>query len=504
VSKSFPDDKINNYILLISKRIAKMNYLLFKSTSYHMKFLLRASMLLILFSCGNEKTSDAIKPNMIYILADDLGYGDLGCYGQQIIHTPRIDRMAREGIRFTNHYSGSTVCAPSRCTLMTGLNTGHARVRGNANVPLRPEDITVAELLKEAGYATALVGKWGLGEAGSTGTPNKQGFDYFYGYLNQIRAHNSYPDYLWRNDQQIPLDNEIEIIQHSYAKGVGSVAREKKTHSQDLFTSEALNFIESNQDSSFFLYLAYTIPHANNEGIPMGEIGMEVPALGMYKDKDWPEAQKAHAAMITYLDKDVGRILDKLQSLGIDERTLVIFTSDNGPHAEGGADPEFFDSNGPLKGMKRDLFEGGIRIPMIAWWPGKIDPETESDHISAFWDFLPTACEIAGVEYTGNTDGISFLPAMLGADQKTHDHLYWEFMELGGCQAVRQGNWKAVKYGMTGSIDVPMQLFDLNNDIGEDNDLANDHPEIIQEMELIIKNSRTPSGEFQFDFEKSE
>jgi len=435
-------------------------------------------------------------------MADDLGYGDLGCYGQKVIQTPRIDKMAAEGVRFTNHYAGSTVCAPSRCTLMTGLHTGHARVRGNANVPLRPEDTTVAELLKTAGYSTALIGKWGLGEAGSTGIPTKKGFDYFFGYLNQIRAHNSYPDFLWRNEEKIELDNEIEVIQDTYARGIGSVARVKNTHSHDLFTDEALGFIENNKDSSFFLYLAYTIPHANNEGIPMGQIGMEVPDLGIYKDKDWPEAQKAHAAMITHMDEDIGKILDQLTDLGIDERTLVIFTSDNGPHAEGGANPDFFDSNGPLKGMKRDLYEGGIRVPMIAWWPKEIIPGTVSDHISAFWDFLPTSCEIAGVDNMGNTDGISYLSALKGERQEKHDYLYWEFMEKGGRQAIRKGNWKAVKYGMTGNTDVPIQLFNLERDLGENMDIAAEHPEIIAEMDSLMQTSRTPSIDFQFDFEK--
>jgi arylsulfatase A-like enzyme len=467
-----------------------------------MKYFLYCSVTLLFCTCASHKNTDELKPNIIYILADDLGYGDLGCYGQKVIQTPRIDKMAAEGVRFTNHYAGSTVCAPSRCTLMTGLHTGHARVRGNANVPLRPEDTTVAELLKTAGYSTALIGKWGLGEAGSTGIPTKKGFDYFFGYLNQIRAHNSYPDFLWRNEEKVELDNEIEVIQDTYARGIGSVARIKNTHSHDLFTDEALGFIENNKDSSFFLYLAYTIPHANNEGIPMGQIGMEVPDLGIYKDKDWPEAQKAHAAMITHMDEDIGKILDQLTDLGIDERTLVIFTSDNGPHAEGGANPDFFDSNGPLKGMKRDLYEGGIRVPMIAWWPREIIPGTVSNHISAFWDFLPTACEIAGVDNIGNTDGISYLPVLKGERQEKHDYLYWEFMEKGGRQAIRKGNWKAVKYGMTGNTDVPIQLFNLERDLGENMDIAAEHPEIIAEMDSLIQTSRTPSIDFQFDFEK--
>jgi len=466
-----------------------------------MRLFLYLSVFILIFSCSN-KTTQNIKPNIIYILADDLGYGDLGCYGQQTIQTPQIDKMAAEGIRFTDHYAGSTVCAPSRCALMTGLHTGHARVRGNANVPLKPDDTTVAELLKKAGYTTALIGKWGLGEAGSTGIPTRKGFDYFFGYLNQIRAHNSYPDYLWRNEEKVPLDNEIEIIQDTYARGIGSVARNKKTHSHDLFTKEAINFIENNKDSSFFLYLAYTIPHANNEGIPMGQIGMEVPDLGIYKDKDWPEAQKAHAAMITYLDKDVGALLAKVRSLGIDQQTLVIFTSDNGPHAEGGANPDFFDSNGSLNGMKRDLYEGGIRVPMIAWWPGKITPGRESHHISAFWDFLPTACEIAHVNYQGKTDGISFLPELLGRDQIEHDFLYWEFFEAGGKRAIRKGNWKAVQNDMSSNPDAPIQVFNLSTDIGEARDISTEHPEVIDEMKNLIGSSRTPSEDFKFNFEK--
>ncbi len=462
------------------------------------KIFLFLSAVLFLVSCSEQ----AAKPNIIYILADDLGYGDLGCFGQTTIKTPELDKMASQGIKFTSHYSGSTVCAPSRCSLMTGLHTGHSRIRGNSRQPLLPEDVTVAELLQQEGYKTGLIGKWGLGEAGSTGVPNKQGFDYFFGYLSQLRAHNSYPEYLWRNEEKAMLDNKVEIIQETYAKGVGSVAREKNTHSHDLFTREALSFIEANKDSSFFLYLAYTIPHANNEGIRMGQIGMEVPDLGIYKDKDWPEAQKAHAAMITYLDKDVGLLLSKLQTLKIAQNTLVIFSSDNGPHAEGGADPEFFNSNGKLRGMKRDLYEGGVRVPTIAWWPGKIAAGSQSDHNSAFWDFLPTACDVAGIPVSVANDGISFYQTMLGGEQKKHDYLYWEFLEKGGRQGVRMGSWKAVKYNMSKNRDAPIQLFDISTDIGEEVDVSDSHPEIVEQMNQIMKSARTPSDVFQFDYEK--
>jgi len=291
------------------------------------------------------------KPNIIFILADDLGYGDLGCYGQTVIQTPALDRMAREGIRFTQCYAGSTVCAPSRCCLMTGLHTGHAHVRGNALVPLRPEDRTVAEVLKDAGYATALIGKWGLGEPESTGVPNRKGFDYFFGYLNQGRAHNYYPEFLWRNEEEFPLQGNVEVQPR--------VSSERVQYSHDLFVSEALQYVEEHQSEPFFLYLALTIPHANNEGGRATGDGMEVPDYGAYKDKDWPNPQKGHAAMISRMDRDVGRLLDTLKALGIDEDTVVFFTSDNGPHKEGGADPEFFKSSGPLRGIKRDLYEGG-------------------------------------------------------------------------------------------------------------------------------------------------
>lgn len=468
----------------------------------HIKLFLSLVLTTIPFGGCSQEPKVSLKPNIIYILADDLGYGDLGCFGQTTIQTPEIDKMATEGIKFTQHYSGSTVCAPSRCTIMTGLHTGHARVRGNATAPLLPEDVTVAELLKGAGYTTGLIGKWGLGEAGSTGIPTRQGFDYFFGYLNQIKAHNSYPEYLWRNEEKVPLDNKVEIIQDTYARGVGSVAREKHTHSHDLFTDEALNFIEQNKDSSFFLYLAYTIPHANNEGIPMGQIGMEVPDFGIYKNEDWPDAQKAHAAMITYLDKDVGKILDKLSLLEIDKNTLVIFTSDNGPHDEGGADPAFFNSSGPLKGMKRDLFEGGIRVPTIAWWPGKITKGSESNHISAFWDFLPTACDVAGVSIPEFTDGISFLPAMIGGPQKEHEYLYWEFMEKGGRQAIRKNNWKGIRYDMTNDPKVPIQLYNLEEDLGEEHDLSEQQPDLVIKINEMMKLAHTPSDIFQFNYEK--
>ncbi len=335
---------------------------------------------------GAESASPvAPRPNIVFILSDDLGYGELGCYGQKLIQTPRIDRMAAEGMHFTNCYAGSTVCAPSRCTLMTGFHTGHCRIRGNAAVPLLPEDVTVAKLLKSAGYATGILGKWGLGEPGSTGVPTRQGFDYWFGYLDQVHAHNYYPDYLWRNETKVPLPNVVE-------KGV---ATKRVVYSHDLFAAESLEFVEKHKNEPFFLYLALTIPHANNEAFTAGKDGMEVPDDKPYSDRAWPRVEKNKAAMITRMDADVGRLLDKLKELGLDERTLVFFTSDNGPHHEGGVDPAFFHAAGPLRGGKRDLYDGGIREPMIARWPGHIAAGQTSNFVWAFWDFLPTAAELA-------------------------------------------------------------------------------------------------------------
>lgn len=464
------------------------------------------SLALILFAsmaCNPENTpaSDQRpgKPNIVYILADDLGYGDTEPYGQQTIKTPYLQQLAREGMRFTQHYAGSTVCAPSRCVLMTGKHTGHARIRGNGVVPLQPEDLTVAEMLKDAGYRTAVIGKWGLGEAGSTGIPNRQGFDYFYGYLNQIRAHNSYPDYLWENETRDSLDNVVTIIPETYAKGVGGIALEKNTFAQDLFLQKAQEFIKENKDTSFFLYLPFTAPHANNESGYYDEVGIEVPKLGVYAQEDWPEAQKAHAALISYLDIYVGQLIETIQTAGIDENTIIIFSSDNGPHEEGGAKVDFFDSNGPLRGMKRDLYEGGIRVPMIARWPGKIAPGTESDHISTFWDVMPTLAEIAGTNIPESTDGISFLPTLLGEDQPRHDQVYWEFYEQDGKKALRWGDWKLIELGIKPNRTPDTLLYNLAEDLGETNDLSAENPELVREGFTRMKAAHTPSESFSFE-----
>jgi arylsulfatase A-like enzyme len=439
-----------------------------------------------------EETSLAVaadRPNIIFILADDLGYGELGCYGQTVIQTPFIDQMAAEGMRFTNHYAGSTVCAPSRCCLMTGLHTGHAYVRGNTEVkpmgqlPLPEGTATLPRMLQQAGYTTALIGKWGLGGPGSPGTPNNQGFDYFFGYLCQRHAHNHYPAFLFRNDERVALRN---VVESDRLDGAG-VATSKGEYAYDLMEAEALEFLGANKDRPFFLYLAVTLPHANNEA---GVNGMEVPDYGEYADKDWPQAEKGRAAMISRLDRGVGRILRRVKNLGLDENTLVFFASDNGPHREGGSDPNFFDSNGSLRGIKRDLYEGGIRVPLIARWPGRVEAGAVADHVSAFWDFFPTLAVLSGGEAPAGTDGVCMAPTLLGIPrkQKQHEYLYWEFHERGFAQAVRWGQWKAVRLP-SGKL----ELYDLTADPGETKDVAADHRDVVIKIRNYLAEARTES-----------
>jgi len=432
------------------------------------------------------------KPSILFILADDLGYGDLGCYRQTRIKTPNIDRLASEGMSFADFYAGSTVCAPSRCALMTGLDTGHGRIRGNAAVPLRAEDLTVAEVLKQAGYLTALIGKWGLGNQNTSGVPQKKGFDEFLGYLDQVHAHDYYTDHLWRydpsSDAKAGYDGEMSFPENQGGK--------KGLYMDDLFTASALNFLRINKPDQFnrfrpfFLYLAYTIPHANNEEAKRSGNGMQVPSDIPYSDQPWPQPEKNKAAMITRLDRDVGLLLNKLKELGLEDNTIVMFTSDNGPHKEGGVDPAFFKSSGPLRGIKRDLYEGGIRVPLIVRWPGHIKPGTVNDQPFAFWDFLPTAAEVARAKIPGHINGVSMVPALLGEPQTNrHDFLYWEFHERGFQQAVRMGDWKAVRPG----AGEPLELYNLKTDIGEKQNVASQNPEVVARIEDYLKTARTES-----------
>ncbi|MDT7829336.1 arylsulfatase [Pricia sp. S334] len=457
-------------------------------------------------AAANETADSIAKPNIIYILADDLGYGDLSVYGQEKFETPHIDKLAERGMLFTQHYSGSTVCAPSRSALMTGMHTGHTVVRGNKEVqpegqhPIPDSTYTLAEAMKKAGYVTGAFGKWGLGFPGSEGDPTNQGFDTFYGYNCQRLGHNYYPDHLWSNTDSIVLSENTNKKDGAYAP--------------ELIHRETLKFIDTHKHTPFFLYVPTIIPHAElaapeeymekhrgkyppekaYEGVDDGPNFNQ----GPYRSQE--ETHAAFAAMIDVLDDQVGDIMAKVDDLGLADNTIIIFTSDNGPHEEGGADPEYFDSNGPFKGVKRDLYEGGIRVPMIASWPGRIAPGSKTDLISAFWDILPTFSDIVGISVPDDTDGISLLPTLLGndAEQKHHDYLYWEFHERGGRQAVRKGKWKAVRYNVFKNPNGALELYDLDEDRGETNNVAEEHPDVVAEMEDIIETARTPSDIFTF------
>lgn len=453
--------------------------------------MLFALTLIAILSFLNDDTHAADRPNIVYIMADDLGWGDLGCYGQKVIQTPNIDRLVAQGMRFTDHYSGHTVCRPSRLVLWMGQHCGTTGLIGNRPRSLSGTEQTVAKLLQQSGYKTGGVGKWALGnvndpsEIENSGHPNKNGFDDWFGYLNQSFAHNYYPTYLWDNTTQVMLPGNVI---GNYENGRGNVASERKSYSHDYMTEAAFKFIRANKDEPFLLHVHWTIPHANNEGGRVLGDGMEVPDYGIYADRDWPSPEKGFAAMITYMDRDVGRLMALLDELQLTEKTLVIFTSDNGPHEEGGHKHEFFDSNGPLTGYKRSLHEGGIRVPFIARWPGTIQPGTMTDHPSAFYDFLPTACELAGVTPPENINGISYLPTLLGQSdqQRTHEYLYWASQEGQTSVGVRYGNWKLVRYparnarqpapGQAGE----WKLYDLSKDIGEKNNIAEANPDVVE------------------------
>lgn len=440
------------------------------------------------------------RPNIIWIMADDLGYGELGCYGQQKIQTPCLDTMAAEGLRLTHFYAGSTVCAPSRCVLMTGRHTGHAFVRGNARndtavQALRHQDTTVADVLHDAGYRTALIGKWGLGDADSSGYPLNQGFDFFFGYANQVHAHNYYPEFLWRNSSKQFLRNEVERSSR-YAGFRGGWATQRVDYSHDLFIEEALDWIDRQHGEPFFLYLSLTIPHANNEATRALGNGAEVPDIAPYEDRAWPEPAKGHAAMISRMDQDVGRLLTQLRKQKLAERTFVLFTSDNGPHSESGFPFSHFRPAGHLRGKKRDLYEGGIRVPGVAWWPGVIRPGTASDHVAYFGDLMASACELADQDVPADDlDSISFVPTLTGhGAQPRHAYLYWEFYEGGTKQAVRFGHWKAIRQPMMhGSV----ELYDLARDPSEQHDLAAQRPEIVEQAVARMDEAHLPSPNWE-------
>ncbi|MBN1901256.1 arylsulfatase [Candidatus Sumerlaeota bacterium] len=450
----------------------------------------------------SHSSSDS-PPNIILMLADDMGYGDLGCYGQKIIQTPNIDRMARNGIRFTQFYAGSTVCAPSRSCLLTGLHTGHANTRGNGKVSILPDpgEKIIARYLKDAGYITAMIGKSSVSCVNlDDDFPRKKGFDYSFGFLSHWEAHDYFPPELYRNGEKIVYPNNTR--------------HEGDAYSQQLFMDDAMRFLENNRDKRFFLHLSFQIPHASlyaPEEWKAKYRGMweEVPETTQKHYRNEPEPRATYAAMVSRLDADVGAVLDKLVELGIADNTLVLFSSDNGTMREGGYDYEWFDSNGPLKGGKRDMYEGGIRTPLVAMWPRKIKPGTTTDHISAFWDFLPTACDAAGTPAPEGIDGISFLPTLIGSgDQKKHDYLYWEFHQGGKSgrvkQAVREGDWKAVRLNAETSPDAPVELYNLKEDIGETNDLATAQPEIAERLSQLMRKAHQPGKAFKMPYETAE
>ena len=437
------------------------------------------------------------RPNIVFILADDLGWGEIGVHGQQQIRTPNIDRLAAEGMRFTNAYSGATVCAPSRSTLMSGLHTGHSPVRANGGGnPILAEDVTVAEVLKQAGYRTGCFGKWGLGDIGTSGVPWEQGFDEFFGYLHQLHAHYFYPEYLWKNDEKYPLEGNRRDV----AAGV---------YSADVIHEQAMDFLRSHvrqtqalaaqapdgEETPFFLYLAYTPPHGEYQ-VPAesaepyrGKFPEQpIPARGGHAAQ--PEPYATYAGMIARLDGHVGEVLDALDELGIAEDTLVIFTSDNGPSPPNN-ELELFDSNGPLRGRKGELYEGGIRAPFLARWKGRVPPGSTSDILTSFWDFLPTAAELAEAPAPQGIDGVSIAPTLTGeGEQQEHEYLYWE--HPGGdlkkhYRAARMANWKAIRNGE----DAPLELYNLDDDLGETTNQAESHPDVASRMAAILEQAHS-------------
>lgn len=452
-------------------------------------------------------------PNIIFILADDLGYGDLGCYGQKVIQTPRLDRMAAEGIRFTQFYAGATVCAPSRSVFMTGQHGGRTRVRGNGpgktgrGQQLRAEDVTVAEVLHEAGYATALVGKWGLGAPDNDGSPLRQGFDFFYGYADQTHAHNHFPDFLWRNDQRESLPNDRVPI--GKEPGVG-YSTNRLVYAGDRFAEEAIRWIDNRSGGPpFFLFLSLVAPHANNERHRAVGNGSEVPDFGEYADREWSDATKGFAAMVTRLDRQVGQLLDHLKTSGLDDRTIVFFSSDNGPHREAGHDPTVFRSSGLFRGWKRDLTEGGLRVPFIARWPGHIPAGQVTGHVASLADFLATAAALTGFDPPTRLDSISLVPVLTGreTDQPKHDVLYWEFHERAFDQAVlMDGHWKAIRRpvipgkpfaaGESSPRDGLTELYNLRDDPGETTNLAAHHSDRVARAESLFKSEHASSEDW--------
>jgi arylsulfatase A len=455
------------------------------------------AVLMVLSGGASPIQAQETRPNIVLIVADDLGCFELGCYGQTRIKTPQIDQLAARGMKFTHFYAGSAVCAPSRCALLTGQHMGHATVRNNrqyrpgeeGQFPLRAEDVTLARLLKSQGYVTAGLGKWGLGNWDTTGSPLKHGFDYFFGYNCQRHAHSHYPPYVYRNGQRVELP--------------GNDGKTGRHYTQDLFEAEALAFLERNKDRPFFLYLPFIVPHVAIQ-VPedslqeyRGKLGDDPPYTGGKGYLPHPAPRAGYAAMVTRMDRSVGRIIAKLQELGLEKKTLVLFTSDNGPtHNVGGADSTFFQSAGPLRGWKGSLYEGGIRVPFIAYWPGVIPAGTVCHHRFYFPDILPTICDLAGIEVRHPIDGLSFWPTLSGrGKQKQHEFLYWEFPGYGGQQAIIVGDWKAVRQNLVRGT-IKTELYHLGQDEGEKRDVAAQYPEVVARLEKLMQEQHRASPDF--------
>jgi arylsulfatase A-like enzyme len=461
-----------------------------------------ASTAIFFWNWSSVAEAEEKRPNIVLILADDLGYGDLGCFGQKTLKTPRLDEMAKNGMRFTQFYAGCTVCAPSRCVLLTGKHMGRTVVRGNSTAPIiiQPGTPTIASILKGAGYKTGCVGKWGIGTPDNFTNPNDVGFDHFFGYVNMWHAHNFYPEFLIRNGKVQYLENVVAAKWKQWQdpklpQGGRGVAEKRVQYAPDLFAEDALNFIRENQENPFFLYFAMNVPHANNEA---GNEGMEVPDLGEFAEKDWPAPEKGFAAMIKNIDRDTGRILDLLDELKIADNTLVIFTSDNGPHQEGGHKGDYFDSNGKYRGFKRDLTEGGIRVPTIAYWPSKVKAGSESDRAWYFGDVMATVSELAGAKTPEDIDSDSFVSALNNEPVEKQwyrkHNMYWEFYERGSAQAVRFGKWKAIRAPMfTGNI----QLYDMSWDHDEKSDYAARRLDLVNHAGNLLDKAHQPDPNWQ-------
>ncbi len=488
-----------------------------------------ALLLVMAVGCNSGGTVSEVRPNIILILADDLGYGELSCYGQKLIETPNIDKLAENGMKFTQHYSGAPVCAPARCILLTGKHSGHAYIRGNdewesrgdvwsymsmiadssleGQRPMPDSTITIARLLKKAGYTTGMIGKWGLGAPQTNSIPNKMGFDYFLGYNCQRQAHTYFPIHLYENENRLYLDNDTvppntKLANDADPNEKGSYDNfSLNVYAPDIMFDGMMNFIDENNDQPFFMYWATPIPHvpiqAPNSWVDyyINKFGKEEPYLGDRGYFPHQNPNAGYAAMISYFDERVGQLVAKLKEDGIYDNTVIIFTSDNGPTYAGGVDAAFFNSAGPFNEgygwTKGFVNEGGIRVPMIVHWPKKISGRKVSDHISAFTDIMPTICDIAYVETPDNIDGITFLPTLLGnSNQIIHDYLYWEFPEYNGQQAVRMGDWKAIRKNIKeGNLD--LELYNLVYDIKEENNVADENPHLVKKMINIMDESHT-------------